>query len=777
MGRMCMAIVKAVVPQAHLATAMGNPNELLVEYSTDVLLPVPGPYAFMQVRRSFVHALFLLNEFMEFVEDFLHHRSTEGTLPWKGGRPLHPMELGIQDTSLYGRAILVPARAALAGLAESKSNFRPIAALKLRNDRSLAVSLLERLASPNRVYRLLFDTGLLVKAPTILDDRITKPKAFKDRCLVVLQHLLKMQKKRLPKKRTAVLQDLAEQALEAAVSNHASFLKEDFATLPAATRALLFDWFAVYQQIIQVPAGPPFAVDLGAVLGFPATFFAREWALTRKERIRLAFGTPDLRGPLGAEPVAPQGSFRREEYTSSATERLLERSESRHSSTTEGLNLSTSELRRNLDALYYSGAGSLTQLTQQGANVYLQEERRQTTLAMIRQVSESRESLSVQATRQVASTTVTREAKGIDQRLSSTHHRFKVAVQLQATVEMVDAGLTWTPRISNPFLLLRQAIQRTYDAAYQSYLRQYYVPVPVGPSIVWDPYPVYTDLNIEKDNAPEVTKDFSITLPRGGSEERPDLAHATVTWNQSESFWNDDPDHFTARLQNLSFSSGKVKGTVRLERDDEGSDWQGFAHIEVPVLRYSEETVNALAQHEIAMQDFELKRQALESQAHQYAKIKEREFIERHDERAQLLKLVFDSLVRRICRPSLLSQVSYYGEIASRCIDWTRAKISMEPARMNALAYPDFEADHFVNSLWVRLFLPIPKTCEQNLQDVFAAFGTAQAQGSIAQAISRIDATRNRLAQNGPDRLDSFSTELVIGEHVEGVLSDHELGN
>lgn len=770
-----MAIVKAVVPQAHLATAMGNPNELLVEYSTEVLLPVPGPYLFMQVRRSFLQALIQLNDFLAFVEDYLHHRSTGGVLPWGDVRSLHPLQVGLRDTSRYGRQILLPARAALASLAESKVDLRRVSALKRRNDASLTISLLERLAMPNRVFRFLFEAGLLVKPPTILDPKLANLKSFRDRCQLVLQHLLKPHAKRAPK-RTPALQELALQALETAEAKYTGFLKDDFATLTAATRALLVDWFATYQQLVHPVVPAPFAVDLSVLLGFPASFLSREWALTRKERLRLAFGTPNLRGPLGAESVAPQGFFRKEEYLASANERILQRAESVRSTTTEGIQLSTAELRRNLDALYYSGAGTVNQLTQQGANVLLQEERRQSVLSMIRQVSESRENLSVDAVRQVSSTTVIHEARGVDPRLTSTHHRFKVAVPIQATAEMYDAGLTWSPRISNPFLMLRQAVYHAYDSAYHSYLRQYYVPEPVGPTIVWDRYTVSTDKNIEVANDNLVTEDFHITLPPGGSEERPDLAHCTVTWNQSESIWNDDPDHFTARLRDLSFSGGVVRGTVRLETDDDNSDWQGFAHIEVPVLRYSEETVNALAQHELAMQDYELKRQALEAQAHQYARIKEREFIERHEDRAPLLKLVFDALIRKICRPVLLQQVSYYGEIVSRCVDWTRAKISMEPVAMNALAYPDFEANHFINSTWVRLFLPIPKACEQNLQDVFAAFGTAQAQNSLAQAIARVDAIRARLAQNGPDALDAFSTELIIGEHVEGVMSDHELG-
>jgi hypothetical protein len=47
----------------------------------------------------------------------------------------------------------------------------------------------------------------------------------------------------------------------------------------------------------------------------------------------------------------------------------------------------------------------------------------------------------------------------------------------------------------------------------------------------------------------------------------------------------------------------------------------------------------------------------------------------------------------------------------------------------------------------------------------------------VNNALDQVNAVRNRLQQNGPDQIDQFATELVIGEHIEAVMSAHELSS
>jgi len=791
--RKSMAIIQANVPQNHLATAMGAPNELLVEYSTDVLLPVAGPYYLTKIRRSFYRALMYLNDFLSFVEDLqrflaaggnLQLPQTAGDVVFAGMRSNPDV---MRELALSARLSLnaggVAAAAAAAGAASPGPGLRAVPPSRdgrrtippERSAERLSESLLRRLASPNTVFADMYDARLLRRNAPLLAPTLANAANFNARALVVLTQLLQTHAAHAPAQVKATMRALGTQAM-AAANRQPTYMRREFEGLPAATRALLFRWMVAFFESITPPAAGPFAEDLTPTLGFGAASFTREWAMNRRERLSVAFGTPDLRGPVVAEPLPPQGRFAREDYTASQNELTHLVAESRFTRNTEAVGLSAASLRRELDSVYYSGPGAVNQLTGQAGNALMTEDRRQIVLSMIREVSETRERAGVDFAAATASTTVKREAVGVDQRLAATHHRFRVVVPVTSTVQMYDVGLTWCPRVFNPFFALRKAIRSAYTSAYRSHIRQYYVPEPVRPGETFERYTVTTSVNIEKENKAVVMKNFSIALADTSRNDHPDLNGVSVTWHQSESIFNDEPDHYTASAQDLGYSGGLISGTIRLETDDGGSDWQGFAEVNVPVLRYTQETVNALAQYELQLNDYALKRQALEAQAKQFAHIKEREFVERHEAREPRLKIVIHELLTRITDPSLGPDVSYYEEIIRHCIDWTHAKMEFEPVAMDLLAYPDFEADHFVNSIWVRLFLPVNNNAEQVFFDALTACGTFQTRASVTQALTQVNATRQRLQANGPDLIDTFTTQMVIGDHIEAVMSHRELG-
>jgi hypothetical protein len=361
----------------------------------------------------------------------------------------------------------------------------------------------------------------------------------------------------------------------------------------------------------------------------------------------------------------------------------------------------------------------------------------------------------------------------VDNKRSSTHHRFKVVVPVKNTVSLYGVGLTWCPRIFNPFMDLRQAARDAYDTAYREYLQQYYVPEPVRPHIVWERYTVTKDVTMEGEES--VSQNFDIVLSSVDRETKPDLNNASVVWNQDEDWLNDDPDTWAIWLSSLIFSGHTITGKVNAETTDGGADFQGYARITIPILRYSQETVNNFAQYESDLTDYSLKLQALEAASKQYARIKQREFIERHQSQDAITKILIEELVRRICYNIPVKNHSYYKEIISRCIDWTRAKIEFESRDIGSLLYPDFPPDHFMNSPAVRYFLPVIRTAEDILFDVLKEIGSFFTKQSVENARNRINAMRDNLNRNGPSQLDEYESSLTIGEHIEGVMSNHDL--
>ena len=71
-----MPIVSAEVSTQHLATGVGDPNRLQVEYSTDILLPLPGPYLIGELRRDYLKALMKLNDFFLLSRDWISYKET-----------------------------------------------------------------------------------------------------------------------------------------------------------------------------------------------------------------------------------------------------------------------------------------------------------------------------------------------------------------------------------------------------------------------------------------------------------------------------------------------------------------------------------------------------------------------------------------------------------------------------------------------------------------------------------------------------------------------------
>ncbi len=769
-----MAIVQATVPQAHLATAMGAPNQLLVEYNSNILLPVPGPKLFVRLRRNFLRAVMDLNEFLVFAEDAREFFAAGGRLDFP--RTIDPFAVAVRNSaSPYEKTMASSARDAMDKERYGTSRAKPstVATSFREPARHMKEALLVRLANANYVFHEMFEAGLLTSSPTLFDADFAKARNFSARCVLVLQILVANRKAHVPRTVTNMMILLADQALAEARQNFPGSLHKGFIGLSAPTKKLLVQWLVAFHLESAASGVKAFAVDLMPDLGFAPKYFPHEWAMNRRERMKLGLGTPELRGPLATEPVPPQGTYRREDYVASRDEVTLVTAERLGRTVQESLTVGTSSLRQAVDSLYYSGGGTLNQLTAAASKSLLAEERRSRVLSIIQEFSESRESATIEARARSTASTVVREAAGIDSKLAATHHRFKAVLPVDVSVEMYDAGLTWSPRVFNPFFRLHRAIRKTYADAKASHVMQFYVPEPLTPAISYETYYIYTTLSLKSaDDVHYVTKSFHFHLEVTDRQDYPDFANSYAEFTQEDT-WRNDSDNWDIGFEINNYSGGTIRGEVWVEMEDE-DHWEGSVYISIPVLRYDQGTVNRLADFQVEMRDYEYQRQALEAQAHQYAHIKQREFIERHERLTELQKIVFEALIRRVCSSSLSSNLSYYKEIISRCIDWPHAKIEFEAAPLDALIFPDFPADHFVNSPAVRFFLPIIRSAETTLLDTLTDTGSFLLRNHVENTVRRIDAVRDRLAANGPDQLDRFSTEMVIGEHIEAVMSEHD---
>lgn len=243
-----------------------------------------------------------------------------------------------------------------------------------------------------------------------------------------------------------------------------------------------------------------------------------------------------------AEAIPAQGVHERETYISTSNELMMIASE-RHMETTKELkDISILPLQRSLNSVYSPREDSVDNIVSQNGLKFLGEQKRSTIQSYLKEVSEACENIEASGTTRSTSTTVSYKIPGVDQKLACTQHRFKIVTPVRSTIYAQDFGLTWCPRIDNPFLSLRRAARNAYDDAYNEFKQQYYVPKPIRPDIVWETFIASTDVKMQKDedfwdwSGNSAESSFTIYLSTTENYERSDLNNAKATWTQNEGF-------------------------------------------------------------------------------------------------------------------------------------------------------------------------------------------------------------------------------------------------
>jgi hypothetical protein len=777
-----MSTVKAKPSEDNLAIDMGEPNTLSIDYSTDVLLPIEGPQFFGNIITSFKSILLELNEFLliiNAVAEFYERGIQFGELVDRTEQPPDPRPPKWQ----YDRNIVPAVNNAIARVNMVSqpgfffSLFGAGASQQAREVEEAKKKILDWLSKPTRVMRDAYEVGLISKNyDTLIAESLIKAD-FEDRCKIILSKFIEHYSNVAPDSINEKVRGLIYQTFTKARQKHTSFMYSAFSRLPVNLIDLLGRWLIARYLIRNKRTKASDVDEIIELLGFIPLIYVHEWAFRRDERLVMEFGTPDIRGPFKTEAIPPQGSYEYEEYHAMENELVSIAAQSRNETTQE---ISTM-LRQKLDSVYYAGPGSAGDLTGSGSALTLSEQKRNSVLSLLHQVSIQNSNMFSDRSLTNTSVTTAYSIPGVDDKKSCTVHRFKVALPVNSKISLYNVGLSWTPRILNPFMALRETIRRVYAETVLEYKTQYYVPEPVEPAVVWERYTASTDKLIEEGawewETASVNESFSINVnPTPGRYDKPDFSSYSVSWNQNEGFFNDDPDTVQIWLEGLDYTDGIITGRIRMETNDGGADFDGTAHIEIPMLRWSEETVSAMATFQAQQQEHELKKQAIAAQARQYAKIKQREVIARHERLDSIIKIVFEELIRRSCSFGTGASLSYYSEIIKRCINWEQAKIIFESANMANLHYPEFPPDHFMNSPAVRLFLPVNRRSEDILLDTLEECGNFLMRNSVEDVRVKIEEKRAELEENGPELLDEFDTQVIIGDHLEAVLSKYDHG-
>ena len=178
------------------------------------------------------------------------------------------------------------------------------------------------------------------------------------------------------------------------------------------------------------------------------------------------------------------------------------------------------------------------------------------------------------------------------------------------------------------------------------------------------------------------------------------------------------------------------------------------------------------------------RRSTVAMQAKKYARLKREELVKKYENSISDLKdFNFTSLMKNMYTGISGDQNwSYYHGVIKSCIDWDKVTYEVEPASVNALLERGKSPYHFLNADAVRFFLPIHEHSEEAFFEAVSNTVDTQWRNLFDEVKDYVDQQRKLVAQmrermNESDRkqltLDEYDSEMVLGRHLESVLSNH----
>lgn len=515
---------------------------------------------------------------------------------------------------------------------------------------------------------------------------------------------------------------------------------------------------------------------------------SREWAFRRTERLSIAVGTPTLRGPFAAEAVAPASKLVLSESSLQEVVTFREQgSGSTRARVSETATFSAATFRQALSHMAEEGINSEGAF-QQDTTLFdsLRERRREAVERTLTQISTNNEQRSGVVARTVTSTARSYTTRGKDPHFATTEVSFQVAAPVDVEVRLEDVGLVWCPRMRSPFIALHRLITDFEDEARREYRTQNQVVDPVRPPEVFETATFKNEVGVRGNVASQAVS-FSFEVPAGYLDWELDAAATSVNFRNGTSAdynwdeqWNwDDLETWHAFIRSISRTGNTISGTAVLETTD--PEWlnRGFLTFEIAMQRLTDETRVAIEAYEADRQEAAAQRQAVEVRARQYARLRRDELIEQYEGSYALQDEAFANLIKQVFQGGNPDHVSYWREIVHSCIEWSSAAMRFEPGRIDSLAFPHLPPSHFMNAVGIRFILPVLRSAETAFFDALGTGAGTYHQIAAAKVRGFVDNYRNRvdeLKESDPDDdlvLDAYKSELVLGRHLEAVLSEH----
>ncbi|WP_439182719.1 hypothetical protein [Carboxylicivirga taeanensis] len=520
---------------------------------------------------------------------------------------------------------------------------------------------------------------------------------------------------------------------------------------------------------------------------------SREWAFQRQEKLQLFIQKPVFRGPFSAVSVSPNSELTISEthFSSQFISSGQAQGTAVNQLTERGV-FSSDRFRSELSNMTESGEMDENSFSSEATLLNtLRERRRETIDLTLTNISRENEERTLSAYEVGRNASKNYTTKGKDPDFATTELSFQVVTPVDVKVSLEAVNLVWAPHIPSPFISLHRIIRRRKQRAQLDYIQQNYVIDPVRPIEEYEEAIIEKELGIRGRHRYQTgTFDFPVgaSYQTGGWEL--DLAASTVdfrngtsddyNWNEA---WNwDDLENWDTHFQTLEQDGNRITGVAVLETTDPEYFNRGFFTFRFVMKRLTEASKAALRVYASDQAVAEAERRAVRSRARQYAKLKEDELIQQFEDRLKLEEEVFDVLIQRVFQGQDPNHFSYYKEVIRSCINWSEAAIHFESNDSPGLPFPEYSRSHFMNATGVRFILPILRNAEDNFVDSIRQNGSDYYSESVEKVRQLTEQYRQTLADlKAADSekliLDQYTKDVVIGNHLEAVISNHPFTN
>jgi len=542
--------------------------------------------------------------------------------------------------------------------------------------------------------------------------------------------------------------------------------------------------------------------DFGAFGGLNALDDAaivesREWAFLRRERVELLLQTPEFRGPVGINSVAPNSELTISDTRTTGTQ-ILD-IDSRRRAEQSGTNLTIAQqVKEKLGTLHDHGSNLGQTMSEQGyERDNSRGEKRSIVEQTLSEISETNASKTISIANVAATSLREYRTEGKDTAFATTEVAFEAFCPVTVTHYLEGIGAVWCPRIKNPYGILRQTIADFESKVRSEYITENYV---VDPA---EPLPSYEGSERVYVNSKKVTGDQvdddddgtiyedTVTIRLSEAERSQNYflsSDVQCEFQQDDSWWSNafDSDQYEVLdpqvLEHVENSHIRIRTRLKVLDEPNGPNPDSiWLKVSVTKYKYTQSYLEQLKEYRSTVDELNpARRAAVEAQATRYARLKREELIRRYeDSPTELREHTFITLMRQMFGDTG-GAFSYYHGIIKSCIDWERAKVQPEPASPQDLAADGLSPFHFLNVNAVRFFLPIFEGSEDAFFEAVSNTLDANWKQLFADVKDYIDDQRQKVKtmterMNDADRealtLDEYDSELVLGRHLEAVLS------